>query len=334
MEEPDERRDGADGHQHLDPPRRPGAGAIREGHARRRRARWRRRPRRGDLAAARRTPRWPPARRPGRRPAAGSSAPGGPAGWPGGSPRRRLTASRRPLAAGPASPGRHRPGQPPARLAGRRRAPRPGPTAPGSRGAPVRRARAGRTTVPRARSATRSASSGSSGRSHGDSDRLGRRPLQLPHHQLAGVGGRAPVDEAPAVARRVRAGAPRAGPTSVRGRSPDLAGLLVAGSGDGRAGRPQTGRDVESDGSGSRTRRVHHCRANGAAEAMSSVTDVVHAAAPGTSVMRSPAVSRRPTGPTKTSGPGGSTGRTRRRVVASTRDVHRQAGDGVGRGAA
>ena len=237
-----------------------------------------------------------------------ASPPGVPGGWP-----RRMASSTLTVPPGPPADGRpprHGPRRAPAggpRCAGRRRAPAPGPagsTVPRRTGAP---ASSRATTVPRARSATRSASSGSSGSSTVDRDRLGRGPLQLAHHQPAGVGGRPPVHQTAAVARRVGAGArgqARVGPWPIG----HLAG--ASSSSSRRSVRPSAARrDVELDGSGSCTRRVHHCSANGAAEAMSSVTAVVHPAADGQ--QRDAIVDRgrcRPTGPTKTSGPGGSTG--------------------------
>ena len=61
--------------------------------------------------------------------------------------------------------------------------------------------------MPRARSATRSASSAVVGERDPHSDGLGGRSLPLPDHQLAGMGERLPVDVAPVVARPVGAGA-------------------------------------------------------------------------------------------------------------------------------
>ena len=148
---------------------------------------------------------------------------------------------------------------------------------------------AGRTTVPRARSATRSASSGSVGQLHRHGDRPGRGPLELPHHQLAGVRGRPPVDEAPVVTRRVGAGTP--GQAHCRSAA---ARATSPASSCGRGARPRrppaAGRHVQLGGSASRTRRLHHCRANGAAEAMSSVTASCTPRRSGTTVMRSPTV--------------------------------------------
>ena len=94
VEEPDAGGDGADGHQDLHPRRGPGPGGVREGHAGRRRAPWRRSPSSRRSRRGRRRRRWPRARRPGRRPAAGSNPRAPRAGWPGGPPRRMLTARR------------------------------------------------------------------------------------------------------------------------------------------------------------------------------------------------------------------------------------------------
>ena len=50
---------------------------------------------------------------------------------------------------------------------------------------------------------------GVAGEHDGERDRLGRRPFQLPHHQLSGMGRRPPVDLATGVAGPVRTRPPR-----------------------------------------------------------------------------------------------------------------------------
>ena len=217
---------------------------------------------------------------------------------------------------------RHRHGPPRAPAGGphfddRRRVPPRDRQARRCRGGPGAPVASRCTTVPSARSATRSASSGSSGSSTvtvtaSAEGRSSSRTINLPACAVARQCTR----------RRLSPGAygraPRGKPASVRGRSatsPTSSRGLVRG----RSGRPQRGETWSSAGSGSCTRRVHHCSANGAAEAMSTVTRSYTPRCTGTSVMRSPTERFRPTGPTKTSGPGGSIARTRTRVPDSTR---------------
>ena len=81
------------------------------------------------------------------------------------------------------------------------------------------------------------------GQVDGDDSRFGGRPLQLLHHERAGVRSRAPVDEPPAVTGAVRA-APRGRPASARGRST----TTPASSSRARVRRrhpPEPRRDVE-----------------------------------------------------------------------------------------
>ena len=190
------------------------------------------------------------------------------------------------------------------------------------------------TTVPRARSATRSAASGSSGRSTRDDGRFGRRPLQLLHHQRAGVRGGAPVDEPPAVTGAVRAGAARQARVGPRPLD-DHPGLLLAWArrvpgGATRPTRGETwsgaGRDPHPAGPPLQGER----RGRGDVERHDSCTP----RRTGTSVMRSPAGRPRPTGPTKASRPGGATAPQAQTGPGLDPDLQRQAGDAVAGGRA
>ena len=226
-------------------------------------------------------------------------------GHPGWSARRTtstmLTSRHRRRRDGPG----HGPGQPSARAAPVRHGPETGPGSSGheqDRGTAVEEA----TTEPRASSATRSAASGSAG-SHGDrqgsaagcsTSRTMRRPAW--RWSASGPAG--------GVAGHVGAGAPGQSCLDA-GRLDPVVRPVVRGRGHGLA-PPQRGATCSDDGRGSWTRRVHHCSAKGAADAMSRVT--THARHGG-SAPAPPARPPRPClrGPTNMSGPGGSTGRTR-----------------------
>ena len=219
---------------------------------------------------------------------------------------RRHHAHARRRRPGPARPRRGRGGAP--RCAGRPRGRATGPEASvvASRtGSP--RLRAGRTTEPRAPSATRSARVGVSGQLHRDRHGLGRGLLDLSHHEAAGMGCRAPVDEAPGVAGHVGAGAPGQ-PRLDRGLLDPVARPVVGalrraaaprhnaapraarkGGEAGPASSTTATRTVPPTRRRARRRRGHH----GAA---------------GTSTTSSSAAPRRLRGPTNMSGPGGSTG--------------------------
>ena len=126
---------------------------------------------------------------------------------------------------------------------------------------------------------------GVAGRTTRQRDRLGRGPFQLPYHQLSGMGGRPPVDLATAVARPVGTRTPRLAHIRLRpvGRRP-----LSSWSRTGRdCGLPRRGAMWSAVGRGSSTRRVHHCRANGAAVAISSDQDSCTPRCSGRSVIRS-----------------------------------------------
>ena len=274
MEEPDAGGDGADGHQDLHPPRGPGPGGVGERRAGRRRAPWRRSPSSRRSRRGRRRRRWPPARRPGRPAAAGSNPRAPPAGWPAGPPRRgsRRHAPRASADAAPAGPATAR--------ARRRPALRRSATAP--RTGPDRSRVPSRTGAPPSSRPTTGAQ-GALGHAlgrvgvrrqlHGDRHGLGRRPLQLAHHQLARHGPSS-ANGPGAGCRRARTGGRRgAGPRrtgAARGRRP----VPSSGCSRGGCGPAAARRDVERRRAGGAcTRRVHHCSANGAADATSSVTE-------------------------------------------------------------
>ena len=184
----------------------------------------------------------------------------------------------------------------------------------------------------RAPSATRSAASGSAGSSDRDRHRLGRRLLQLPHHQVARVGRRAPMHEAPGVAGHVRAGA-RGRPMSDRGRSRTSPVPSSGRRGTGWA-RPQRGDTWSAEGRGSRTRFVHHCNANGAAEATSRVDRVVDTAPH--RQQRDDAVGPAPPAgrPDERLGTGWVDGTDAHPAAGPDLHLHRRAGDAVTRRAA
>ena len=190
---------------------------------------------------------------------------GTPAGWPAG---RRRGRSRAGAAAGHApahGAGQPAPGAPPVGH---------GPD-DGTRGLPgpeqdrAPALRAGRTTEPSAPSATRSAASGSAGSSHRDGHGLGRRPLHLAHHEAAGVGGRAPVDQAPGVTGHVRTGAagqPRVGTGPVEQVARPLlgpqGGRLRPGHSGATRGAPRAAAAAPaSSTTAARTARPRRCRA-------------------------------------------------------------------------
>ena len=158
------------------------------------------------------------------------------------------------------------------------------------------------TTDARAPSATRSAASGSAGSSTvtvtgSAAGCSSSRTIMWP----------ACAVERQCTIRRVSPGtygrAPRGRPLSDRGRSRTSPVPSSGRRGTG-CGRPQRGATWSADGRGSRTRFVHHCNANGAAEATSSVTASWTPRRTGSSVTTPSAPPRRPAGPTNASGPG------------------------------
>ena len=112
---------------------------------------------------------------------------------------------------------------------------------------------------------------------------LGRRLLQFPHHQLAGVGRRSASGRGGGCRPACRGGRRGASPRRTRGRSSRSPVPSSGRRGTGCAG-PQRGDTWSADGRASRTRLVHHCNANGAAEAMSTVTEPCTPRCTGTSV--------------------------------------------------
>ena len=275
MEEPDARGGGADGDQGLHPPRGPGPGGVREGRAGRRRAPWR------PVAVVQ-------AISPSEAQAAIATSTAAQAGEPQpdgvlGQPRLVGPADDVNDAHGPTPPTRSGdgPGEAAARAApvghGPEDGARPSLSSRGGPGAPPSSRRdhgaEGALRHPFGRL-------GVQGQLHGDRHGFGRRLLQLPHHHPAGVRRRAPVDEAAGVARHVRAGAPGQtllGRAVARARRPSPrrgAGARAAPDRNGATRGAPTG-------GGACTRFVHHCSANGAAEAMSSVDRLVDATAGG-----------------------------------------------------
>ena len=273
-----------------------------------------------------------------RHPQGGSSARGARAGWPGGSPRAPASGDRAPRRAPPSARSARAtaPGQAPAGAApiGHRR-PAPGPS-----GSTVTR----RTDAPRSTSCHHRADGplghalglvGSAGSSDLHGDRLGRGPLHLAHHQLARCGRWRASARSAGCHPGGRGGRPRGSPMSDRGRSTHVAGPPRPGAGRGRA-RPAPGRDVQlgrgarADTAASTTaaRRARPRRRR--ASTRSWTPRAARAPAVTRSPRRAPVPARR--GPTKTSGPVGSTGRTRRRVLAVTRTSTRRPADGRRRG--
>ena len=243
-----------------------------------------------------------------------------------GQPRLVGPADRRDDAHG----ARRRPG----RGAGRRRAGRPPhrgpvPRPPSCRGGRASPLRGGRRPKPGRPSATRSAASGSAGSSTvivtgSAAGCSSSRTIMWPAWAV----------ERQCTMRRGSPGtygrAPRGRPMSERGRSRTSPAPSSGRRGTGWA-RPQRGATWSAEGRGSRTRFVHHCNANGAAEATSRMTASWTPRRTGSSVTMPSAAPRRPAGPTKASGPGGSTGRTRSAAAGPDLHLQRQAGAAVTR---
>ena len=199
-----------------------------------------------------------------------------------------------------------------------------------------RRSSRRRTTVPSAASATRSASSGSAGRSTVTSP---ARPSAVPA-RAPSARRRGPSRASGRVAgcrRASRGGRPRGSPTLGRGpverrhRS-----LRRAAAATARRARPRAVRRGAARAEASCTRRVHHCSAKGAADAMSRVTESMHAAPLGS--QRDDPSCRRvsPAGPDERLGAGRVNGAGRARGCVEHRTMQRDgtAGDAVGRSAA